>query len=460
MSDRLIFVSCDSHAGVPKELWSEYLEPRFHEHLTKLKVDTEIYPAAIFMLGAKSRSTSLPEVQHAHSEGWHGLHDAGLRLADMDREGVAAEFIYHGDFRLGDLFHNNTNDRYPIDAWEAGARAWNHWNSDNFDFAKDRFLICGAIGPCVDMDRTVADLEWNADHRFAATYAPGYMTHPDMPPLYDAYWEPFWRTCEERNLALVLHAGYGWEHGHAIPALKQIYDDVSTAAGSTDRAKMLEHADAVQPSSAAFFTEFSSSVRPRRALAQLLMSGVFDRYPNLKLMLTEVRADWIPETLAHFDAVYEARRDDVPAQKKPSEYWSTNCMAGASFIHKAEVEMRHEIGVETITFGRDYPHPEGTWPHTRQWLQDAFRGVPEDELRLMLGENAIRFFGLDRARLREYAERIGLRVSDVLGDHTVAPEVLESFALRGGYLKPAERDARIGEVDDLLQEDMKLVVGA
>ncbi len=317
----------------------------------------------------------------------------------MDREGVAAEFIYHGDFRLGDLFHNNTNDRYPVEAWEAGARAWNHWNSDNFDFAKDRFLICGAIGPCVDMDRTVADLEWNADHKFVATYAPGYMTHPDMPPLYDAYWEPFWRTCEERNLSLVLHAGYGWEHGHAFPALKQIYDDVSTAAGSTDRAKMLEHADAVQPSSAAFFTEFSSSVRPRRALAQLLMSGVFDRYPNLKVMLTEVRADWIPETLAHFDAAYEAHRGDVPAKKKPSEYWPTNCMAGASFIHKAEVEMRHEIGVETITFGRDYPHPEGTWPHTKQWLQDAFHGVPEDELRLMLGENAIRFFGLDRARL-------------------------------------------------------------
>jgi hypothetical protein len=129
-------------------------------------------------------------------------------------------------------------------------------------------------------------------------------------------------------------------------------------------------------------------------------------------------------------------------------------------MHKVEVEMRDELGVETILFGRDYPHPEGTWPKTPDWLRDAFAGVPEADARLMLGENAIRFFGLDRARLREYAERIGLRVSDVLGDHTVAPEVLESFALRGGYLKPAERDARIGEVDDLLQEDMKLVVGA
>jgi predicted TIM-barrel fold metal-dependent hydrolase len=459
MEERLIFVSCDSHAGVPKELWSEYLEPRFHEHLAKLRVDTEIYPAAIFMLGAKGGSTSSPELQAAHSEGWHGLHDAGLRLADMDREGVAAELIYHGDFRLGDLFHNNTSDKYPIEAWEAGARAWNHWNSDNFDFAKDRFLICGAIGPCVDMDRTVADLEWNADHEFVATYAPGYMTHPDMPPLFDAYWDPFWKTCEERNLALVIHAGYGWEQGAAFSELQRIYDDVSAAAGSTDRAEMLKHADAVKTSSVEFFTAFSTSVRPRRALAQLLFGGVFDRYPNLKLMLTEVRADWIPDTLAHFDAVYDAHRDDVPARRRPSEYWPTNCLAGASFMHKAEVEMRHEIGVETIAFGRDYPHPEGTWPHTKQWLQDAFAGVPEQELRLMLGENAIRFFGLDRARLAEYAKRIGFTVEEINGGEPVRQDLVDSFAVRGGYHKPAERLARIDEVDDLLQKDLKVVAG-
>ena len=75
--------------------------------------------------------------------------------------------------------------------------------------------------------------------------------------------------------------------------------------------------------------------------------------------------------------------------------------------------MRHEIGVETISFGRDYPHPEGTWPHTREWLRDAFAGVPEDELRLMLGENAIRFFGLDRDRLAEIAKRIGPTVEEI-----------------------------------------------
>ena len=41
----------------------------------------------------------------------------------MDREGVAAEFIYHGDFRLGDMFHNTTNDKYSFDVWHAGLQS-------------------------------------------------------------------------------------------------------------------------------------------------------------------------------------------------------------------------------------------------------------------------------------------------------------------------------------------------
>src|SRR5262249_55103694 len=64
--DEMIIVSSDSHAGVPKELWPEYLEPRFHELIPGLHADNEIYPTAIFLLGAKRRSTTmLPELQVA-----------------------------------------------------------------------------------------------------------------------------------------------------------------------------------------------------------------------------------------------------------------------------------------------------------------------------------------------------------------------------------------------------------
>src|SRR5215471_17145084 len=219
MEDKLIIVSSDSHAGVPKELCSHYLPERYHELLPQLRKDNEIYPQAIYLLGAKTGSSSLPEHQEAHRDDWHGLHDPVLRLADMDREGVTAELIYHGDFRLGDMFHNTTNNTYPLDAWAAGARAWNRWAADNFGFAMERFLVTGAIGPCADMEQTLRDLDWIADHKFTATYLPGYMKHPDMPPLYDPYWDPYWSKCAERGIALVVHAGYGTDQGVVFPQL-------------------------------------------------------------------------------------------------------------------------------------------------------------------------------------------------------------------------------------------------
>jgi predicted TIM-barrel fold metal-dependent hydrolase len=453
--DRLIFVSSDSHAGVPNELWPEYLDRQFHDLLPGLREDNEVYPTAIFLLSAKGGSTSLPEVQDAHANRYHGLHDAHLRLADMDRDGVAAELIYHGDFRLGDMFHNTTNRTYPLDAWGAGARGWNRWAADNFGSATARFLPVAAVGPCTDMDTSVADLDWIADHHFAGTYAPGYLRHPDMPTLLDEYWEPFWARCAARGLALVVHAGYGWDQGLVFPELARICNDVADAAGSTEREAMFAHADAVQTRSLEFFHEFSGSVRPRQPFWQLLLGGVFDRHPDLKLMLTEIRVDWIPATLRHLDALYDAHRDEFPARRRPSEYWHTNCMGGASFIHKAEVEMRAEIGVERISFGRDYPHPEGTWPNTTDFLRDAFAGVPEHEVRLMLGENLIQFLGLDRARLVEIADRIGPAVADITGGAAdVRPELIDSFAARSGYLKPAEGGARLDAVDEMLRSDL------
>lgn len=453
--DNVIIVSSDSHAGVPNDLWPEYLEPAYHELLPKLREDNEVYPRAIYVLSSKRATGGLPEVQEAHRSAWHGLHDPVLRLADMDREGVAAELIYHGDFRLGDMFHNTTNNVYPLDAWAAGARAWNRWAADNFGFAMERFLVTAAIGPCADMEEALRDLDWIADHQFTGTYLPGYMRHPNMPPVYDPYWDPYWAKCAERGIAVVVHAGYGTEQGVVFPQLQRILDDVAKAAGSTEMDALFAHSDAISPESIQFFNDFLVNINPRRPMWQMMLGGVFDRHPDLKLILTEIRLDWIPATLRHLDAIYDQHRSDLPAKKKPSEYWPTNCLAGASFIHKAEVEMRHELGLETVSFGRDFPHPEGTWPNTKDYLRDAFAGVPEDELRMMLGENAINFLGLDRDRLTEIAKRIGPTVEDIIGPGPeIRPELIENFDQRGGYLKPAEGGERLAAVDELLDEDL------
>jgi hypothetical protein len=166
----------------------------------------------------------------------------------------------------------------------------------------------------------------------------------------------------------------------------------------------------------------------------MMAGGVFDRHPSLKLVMTEIRADWVPATLAIFDARHA--QGDTPLKAKPSEYFHRNCYIAPSSPRDYEVGLRHEIGVDRFIFGRDYPHPEGTWPNTFDWIRHAFAGVPEDEARLMLGENAVECYGFDRAKMTEIATRIGPNPADVLGQHPVDTGLIEHFDLRSGYRKP------------------------
>ena len=101
-------------------------------------------------------------------------------------------------------------------------------------------------------------------------------------------------------------------------------------------------------------------------------------------------------------------------------------------------------------FGHDYPHSEGTWPNTFDWLRDALQGVPENEVRSILGENAVRCYSLDGAALTRIAERIGPRPEDILGDNgRVDPALIANFEQRAGYERSFE------DVDtDRLAEDL------
>jgi hypothetical protein len=96
------------------------------------------------------------------------------------------------------------------------------------------------------------------------------------------------------------------------------------------------------------------------------------------------------------------------------------------------------------------------WPNTLDWIRTAFAGVPEFEARLMLGENAIACYGLDRAALSKVADRIGPTAASLLqGAEAVTPELVEDFHLRSGYQSPAEL-VDTSRLDRLVMEDVEL----
>jgi hypothetical protein len=250
---------------------------------------------------------------------------------------------------------------------------------------------------------------------------------------------------------LFVHAGHGVENGTLYAAAKIVEAEIARSddPDSVDWARRY----------IAIITEggddFFADPRPRRPMWQLMFGGVFDRHPDLKLVLAEIRADWLPATLEHLDGVFARVRDHFPAKRLPSEYWRSNCFTSLSFVHRAEVEMRHEIGIDTLGFGRDFPHEESTWPNTADWLRDAFAAVPEHEVRAILGENAIKFLGLERAPLAAIAARIGPSIDDVVGPPAqLHPILLAHFDGRGGYLRPAEGANRLPEIEAMLRADL------
>jgi predicted TIM-barrel fold metal-dependent hydrolase len=284
---------------------------------------------------------------------------------------------------------------------------------------------------------------------------PGQTGDPTLPPLHDEYFDPFWAFYAEIGEPVAIHAGYGTVQGTWMAsriAAAEAARVSSMAAGPQP------FADETIDDEGEFFRlramECAFDLRPRQAVWQLMLGGVFDRHPNLRVMLCEVRGDWLPDTIRHLDAVYERKRGDVPAVRQPSEYWQSNCFVGLSFLHKAEVGMRHEIGVDTIGFGRDFPHTEGTWPNTIEWLGHALRGVSKEDVGRIVGENAVRALGLDPARLAAIASRIGPTYADICRRGAeVDPRVVQNFDIRGGYLKPREV-VDTAAIDDLLDTDL------
>ena len=79
---------------------------------------------------------------------------------------------------------------------------------------------------------------------------------------------------------------------------------------------------------------------------------------------------------------------------------------------RGDVEIRHQMGTEQLMWGSDYPHPEGTWPHTAEDIKEAFSGFPEDDIAAILGGNAIKFYGFDEVAINQVGERVGPLRSD------------------------------------------------
>jgi predicted TIM-barrel fold metal-dependent hydrolase len=400
-----LIVSCDSHAGPSLTRTLRSYCP------TKHLADFDEYAGRQRAILGQQVYFGDDE-KHAHTIACRGHDDPRTRLRDMDESGVSAQVIFGGGQNgeavpfLGLGFAAGSTST-SAELRLAGERIWNEWLSDFVSESPQRFV--GVMqAPLWDVDTAAAEIERFADRGLGALNFPS--PRADFAAYNDPCYERIWSICEERAIPLVSHSGGG---------------DVALGASGPG-------------GPAIALSEFQWL--SRRHLPQLIFGGVFERHPGLKVVFTEQRVAWVVETLREYDSLYYSDLYDpawrAPWPRLPSEYWTEHCYIAGSFLAPFEAELRHEVGLRNLLWGDDYPHVEGTWPRTLLNLRDTFATVPEEDARMILGENAVDVYGLDRGSLIEVAQRVGPLPSQ-LADPVDPAEIPEhpgsTFRRRGSF---------------------------
>jgi predicted TIM-barrel fold metal-dependent hydrolase len=130
-------------------------------------------------------------------------------------------------------------------------------------------------------------------------------------------------------------------------------------------------------------------------MSEFIYSGMFDRYPGLRMVAVECGAGWIPHFLEHMDDHYWRNRTWTGATLRllPSEYFRRNW--SVTFIREQfAVANRHWIGVPNMMWSTDYPHHRNDFPYSRRVIEETMAGVPARERDLMVCGNAVQLYRL------------------------------------------------------------------
>lgn len=364
--DRLL-ISADSHVMEPLDLWTRQMPEAMRSRGPRIELrggaqclmveDTIVRKFG--RLGENVADESSPDALHAGDEGKPaknfsmGAADPDRRLRDLDLDGVWGEVIYPNL-----AFFCCFMIKSP-EIQVATARVYNDWAADRFIGASERFAPV-ALLPVLDIDAAVGEMERTAARGFRAMMMP---THIDVRPYNDPAYETVWSAAEALGMPLTFHAGTGRSQTPAHGAGGAVINYVVTVGA------------------------------PMETVAYLCGAGILERHPNLRVVMVECGSGWLAWAMHAMDDAYREHHEWVRPKLKmlPSEYFRRQ---GAVTFQNDPVGLANIpfTGERCLMWGSDYPHPEGTWPHSRKFLERQLKGVPEATIRRVVRDNAAELY--------------------------------------------------------------------
>jgi predicted TIM-barrel fold metal-dependent hydrolase len=283
--------------------------------------------------------------------------DPHLRVKELDRDGVDAEVIYGILAACAKM-----QDR---EAANEMLRIYNNFLHNFCSHYPNREIGLACL-PYSDIEAAAAEVR-----RVAKLGMKGVELSCSwhMTPMWHPMWDPLWEAVNETGLPL---------HFHTFPA----FDPELRKQFEPPVQRRMTYAGLC------LFQMTLGSI-----LTALMGAAVFERFPNIRVVFGESGIGWIPYVIDRMDFEFKDQYQDLKLKMLPSEYWRRQCKATFQY-DRIGTKLIEDMGVETLMWGSDYPHPDGVWPESAKYIDDQFSHLPADIVHKMTCENAGKFYGL------------------------------------------------------------------
>lgn len=379
------YISADSHLEIPPDSWSHWVPDKYREYAPErftLKNGGDAF--RVKGGGREQRggmnlySGSTPENYYPGGQRWEDCPGTGSpqqRLREQDEDGIDAEVLYPGPGSRGLLTGVKDGEISKV-----LMRAYNEFLAMEFCAVRPDRLIGLGVLPDKGLDEAIEEMAHCKELGFKGVSIGAYPTGLGYPTPED---DRFWAAAIDLEMPVTVHVSIGGIH-QPRPQFKYPLEvpEEERPGDLIERCTRYARAGGVNA-------------------VQMVLAGLFDRFPQLQIYMAENQIGWIPCFLEQTDNNYE--RNCYWAQKglgvpilkrKPSEYIKEHFLWGFMY-DPLGVRLRHEIGVDKLLWSTDFPHIESDWPYSMNVVEQNFADVPEDEKYKMVAGNCIRFFKLD-----------------------------------------------------------------
>ena len=296
---------------------------------------------------------------------WIGCTDKHARIRDLEAAGVEASLAFPTAVRFCGQVFLEAKDK---DVALLGVKAYNDWMVEDWcaDVGGRNIPLC--IIPLWDPQLAADEIRRNAARGVRAVAFSEIPIHLGLPSIHSGHWDPFFEACNETMTTVCMHIG----------------SSSSMLATSADA-----------PIAVQATLTFNMAMA---SLSDFLFSGLFPRFPNLRVAYSEGQIGWLPYVLERADDVWATHDGWMHTRKlipePPSTYYEDHVF-GCFFRDNHGIKSIHEVGINNVTYETDYPHTDTTWPHTAEYVEKVLAGLPDEIVHKILRGNALNMLSLN-----------------------------------------------------------------